>query len=85
MATNTVTFTQQKRSVLFGRRLRALAIAVLLGSIVVAAGHLPAGHDVAARAAAVGSAPSSTAMDADYFPSHYAPPKSEPEAQPDTF
>ena len=85
MATNAVTFTQRKRGVLLGRRLRAVAIVVLLGSIVVVGGHLPKGHDVTAQAADVGAAQASMATDADYFPSHFAPPKGEPEAQPDAF
>ncbi|HEY4138595.1 MAG TPA: hypothetical protein VGN65_09095 [Casimicrobiaceae bacterium] len=85
MATNAATFTQRKRGVLIGRRLRAVAIVVLLGSIVVIGGHLPKGHDVSAQAADVGGAPASMATDADYFPSHFAPPKGEPEAQPATF
>ncbi|HEY2816857.1 MAG TPA: hypothetical protein VGK44_06970 [Casimicrobiaceae bacterium] len=85
MATNAVSFTQRKRGVLMGRRLRAVAIVVLLGSIVVVGGHLPKGHDVTAQAVEIGAAPASTATDADYFPSHFAPPKGEPEAQVDTF
>jgi hypothetical protein len=83
MATNAATFTQRKRGVLIGRRLRAVAIVVLLGSIVVVGGHLPKGHDATAQAADVGAASMTT--DADYFPAHFAPPKGEPEAQPDAF
>jgi hypothetical protein len=80
MATETmgrVTFSEKKRSVLFARRLRAATIVILLSSIVVVAGHLPSGHDVAAHATEVGTAPAATA-DADYFSSHFAPPKGEP-------
>jgi len=82
---NTATFTQRKRNVMIGRRLRALAIVVVLGSIVVVGGHLPSGHDSTARASDVGRAPASVATDVDYFPSHFAPPKSEPEAHVDAF
>ena len=82
MAANAVTgfetFAQRKRSVLFARRLRALAIVVVLGSIVVVAGHLPAAYEVASHAEAVGTAPAAVSTDADYFPSHFAPPKGEP-------
>ena len=85
MTTNAVTFTQRKRGVMIGRRLRTVAIVILLGSIVVVSGHLPKGHDVTAQAADVGAAPASMATDADYFPAHFAPPKGEPEAQPDAF
>jgi hypothetical protein len=72
-----VTFSEKKRGVLFARRLRAAAIVVLLSSIVIVAGHLPSGHDVGAHATDLGAAPAATA-DADYFPSHFAPPKGEP-------
>ena len=71
------TFSQRKRSVLFARRLRALAIVVVLGSIVIVGGHLPAGHDVTVNAAAVSSAPA-VSTTVDYFPSHFAPPSEEP-------
>jgi len=76
-ATSFETFSQRKRSVLFARRLRALAIVVVLGSIVVVGGHLPAGHDVAANAAAASAAPAAS-TNFDYFPSHFAPPSGEP-------
>jgi hypothetical protein len=85
MATNAATFTQRKRGVLIGRRLRAVAIVVVLGSIVVVGGHLPMGHEATAHGAVVSAAPASTATDADYFPSHFAPPKGEPEAHVEAF
>ena len=86
MATNAASFSQRKSGVLMVRRLRAVAIVVLLGSIVVVGGHLPKGHDVTAQAAAdVRAAPASITTDTDYFPSHFAPPKGEPEPQPDSF
>ena len=90
-ATSFETFSQRKCSVLFARRLRALAIVVVLGSIVVVSGHLPAAHDVAvhaaaaAEAAAMGDTPSAVSTDADYFPSHFAPPTGEPAEPVATF
>ena len=84
MATDVANFSEKKRSVLFARRLRAVAIVVVLGSVVVVGGHLPAGHDVA-RHAAVDAAPVAATADADYFPSHFPAPKSEPEPLPPTF
>ena len=79
-ATSFETFSQRKRSVLFARRLRALAIVVVLGSIVVVGGHLPSGHDVAAHAASAAQASvvGDTPAAVDYFPSHFAPPSGEP-------
>ena len=83
-ATSFETFSQRKRSVLFARRLRALAIVVVLGSIVIVGGHFPAGHDVSAHAAAAtqasaaGDMPAAITTDSDYFPSHFAPPSGEP-------
>jgi len=84
-AINAVSFTQRKRSVLIGRRLRALAIVVVLGSIVVASGHLRTAHDAVANASDISAAPASMATDADYFPSHFAPPTGEPAERVATF
>ena len=84
MEMDIATFSEKKRSVLWARRLRAVAIIVVLGSIVVIGGHLPAGHDVAVHAA-VDAAPAAATADADYFPSHFPAPKSEPEPLPATF
>ena len=82
METEIATFSEKKRSVLWARRVRAVAIIVVLSSIVIVGGHLPAGHDVAAHAEAVSAAP---VADADYFPAHFPAPKGEPEALPATF
>jgi len=76
-ATSFESFSQRKRSVLFARRLRALAIVVVLGSIVIVAGHLPAANEMAANAEAVGTAPAASTS-VDYFPSHFAPPSGQP-------
>ena len=73
---------KKKRSVLWARRLRAVAIIVVLSSIIIVGAHLPTGHDVAAHAEAVSTAP---AAEADYFPSHFPAPKGEPEVLPATF
>ena len=79
-----IAFSAKKRTVLFARRLRAAAIVVLLGAIMVAAGHLPGARDIGVRAADIGTAPASMS-DFDYFPSHFAPPKGEPADQIATF
>ena len=78
METTVTDFSQKKRGVLLARRLRALAIVVVLGSIVVVSGHLPLGHDAAVRAADAGTTPTAVTTDGDYFPSHFPAPKGEP-------
>jgi hypothetical protein len=81
METTVTGFSQKKRGMLLARRLRAVAIVVVLGSIVVVGGRLSLGHDAAVRPADAGTAPTAVATDGDYFPSHFPEPKGEP-AQP---
>ncbi|HEY3180392.1 MAG TPA: hypothetical protein VGL25_16105 [Casimicrobiaceae bacterium] len=76
------TFSERKRSVHLARGIRTLAIIVVLGTIVVVGERMPMGH-AADHAAAVTS--TTVTAPADYFPSHFATPKGEPEAHVESF
>jgi len=76
------TFTQRKLQLQLWRRIRTLAVIIVVGGIVVAGEYLPIVHyaDAAATTSeTVVNAP------ADYFPAQFPAPKGEPEAHVEAF
>ena len=76
------TFTQRKQDLQLWRRIRTLAIVVVVGGIVVAGEYMPLVHHADAAAAT-----SETVVNApaDYFPAQFPAPKGEPEAHVEAF
>jgi len=76
----------QDRQTRMARGVKAPAVVVVLGLIVVAGEHMPVGHAVADHATVARLHDSSASAAATtYFPSQYAAPTSAPEAHVEAF
>jgi len=76
------TFTQRKLDLKLWRRIRTLAIIIVVGGIVVAGEYLPIVHHADAAAA---TSETVTRSPSDYFPAQFPAPKGEPEAHVEAF
>ena len=76
------TFTQRKLDLQLWRRIRTLAIIVVVGGVVVAGEYLPVVHHADAAAA---TSETVIIAPAKYFPAQFPAPKGEPEAHVEAF
>ncbi|TMH66140.1 MAG: hypothetical protein E6H48_12020 [Betaproteobacteria bacterium] len=76
------TFTQRKLDLQLWRRIRTLAIIVVVGGVVVAGEYLPVVHHADAAAA---TSETVIIAPAEYFPAQFPAPKGEPEAHVEAF